>query len=170
MPLVSCPECRRSISDRAPVCPHCGFPVASSRDAPSQVAQPMPAIAAAAAPCSTSTSLLAIAYWQKLLLYALLISVLSQLPIYYCLQVPALAALGLLGFLANACWGMWCFYKLGMALEMPVPLIVLFSIGLCLPGVALLAMLVVTQRATTRLKLAGIRVGLLGANLNKILS
>lgn len=26
MPLMPCPECERPISDRAPACPHCGWP------------------------------------------------------------------------------------------------------------------------------------------------
>lgn len=28
MALVSCPDCGRSVSDRAPTCPHCGAPIA----------------------------------------------------------------------------------------------------------------------------------------------
>lgn len=28
MPLVSCPDCRRDVSPRAPSCPHCGAPIA----------------------------------------------------------------------------------------------------------------------------------------------
>lgn len=27
MALISCPECRRDVSDKAPACPHCGYPV-----------------------------------------------------------------------------------------------------------------------------------------------
>src|SRR5262249_35388945 len=30
MALISCPECRREVSDRAPACPHCGWPIAES--------------------------------------------------------------------------------------------------------------------------------------------
>lgn len=26
MPLMTCPDCARAISDRAPACPHCGWP------------------------------------------------------------------------------------------------------------------------------------------------
>lgn len=32
MALVTCTECRRQISDRAPACPHCGCPAAPSAD------------------------------------------------------------------------------------------------------------------------------------------
>lgn len=27
MALIDCPECKRSISDQAPACPQCGFPM-----------------------------------------------------------------------------------------------------------------------------------------------
>lgn len=30
MALISCPECRHSVSDQAPACPHCGYPIAGS--------------------------------------------------------------------------------------------------------------------------------------------
>ncbi len=31
MPLISCPECARQVSDRALVCPGCGYPIAPAR-------------------------------------------------------------------------------------------------------------------------------------------
>ncbi len=31
MALKSCPECEQSVSDMAPACPRCGYPVAGSR-------------------------------------------------------------------------------------------------------------------------------------------
>lgn len=34
MALVSCPECHREISDKAPSCPHCGFPLMQQPEAP----------------------------------------------------------------------------------------------------------------------------------------
>ena len=34
MALISCPECERQISDKAVVCPHCGYPVRELRQAP----------------------------------------------------------------------------------------------------------------------------------------
>lgn len=39
MALVTCEDCGRDVSDRAPACPNCGAPVASAhdRDAPSEV-------------------------------------------------------------------------------------------------------------------------------------
>ena len=31
MPLITCPECTKEISDRATACPHCGFPLNSDQ-------------------------------------------------------------------------------------------------------------------------------------------
>lgn len=31
MPLISCPECGKSVSNRAQACPHCGYPINTSR-------------------------------------------------------------------------------------------------------------------------------------------
>ena len=33
MPLISCPECSRQVSDAAPACPACGVPIAAASDA-----------------------------------------------------------------------------------------------------------------------------------------
>ena len=30
MPLMSCPECAKEVSDKAPSCPNCGVPIASA--------------------------------------------------------------------------------------------------------------------------------------------
>ena len=35
MALMNCPECRRSISDKALTCPHCGYPLQPSETSPS---------------------------------------------------------------------------------------------------------------------------------------
>ncbi|HCJ6434223.1 zinc ribbon domain-containing protein [Acinetobacter baumannii] len=32
MALISCPECKREISDQAKSCPHCGFPIEKIRN------------------------------------------------------------------------------------------------------------------------------------------
>jgi hypothetical protein len=32
MALITCPDCSREVSDRAPTCPGCGAPIATSRD------------------------------------------------------------------------------------------------------------------------------------------
>lgn len=37
MALINCPECHRSISDKAVTCPHCGFPLRPSERSPSNV-------------------------------------------------------------------------------------------------------------------------------------
>lgn len=44
MALISCPECGRSVSDRAVACPACGYPIAANAQpsAPQLVQRPMP--------------------------------------------------------------------------------------------------------------------------------
>lgn len=37
MALTNCPECRRSMSDKAVTCPHCGFPLRRSEGPPSSI-------------------------------------------------------------------------------------------------------------------------------------
>jgi sugar phosphate permease len=60
-------------------------------------------------------------------------------------------------------------FKLLQAVHMPVALIVLFSIGLFVPGLSMLVLILAVGRATRALQKAGVRVGLLGANLATLL-
>lgn len=39
MPLMNCPECSRPVSNQAPACPHCGYPLAGP--SPGQVPRPI---------------------------------------------------------------------------------------------------------------------------------
>ena len=32
MPLITCPDCKKEVSDRAPACPHCGAPIAKAAE------------------------------------------------------------------------------------------------------------------------------------------
>lgn len=32
MAIIKCPECQQDVSDRAPVCPHCGFPLEAEKE------------------------------------------------------------------------------------------------------------------------------------------
>lgn len=167
MPLIVCPECGHQISDRAPLCPHCGFPSVSQ----SIIRPPEPPIRAELVPQSSALSLSPlqeIAYRQKLLLYALLINFLSQLPMYCCFQSHSLVPLGLAGFVANAALGIWCLYRLGSALQLSPPVIAFFAVGLFFPCICLGVIYVFTQRASVALRQAGVRVGLMGANLAKV--
>ncbi|MFP4062064.1 MAG: zinc ribbon domain-containing protein [Halochromatium sp.] len=59
MALIDCPECGGQVSDRAPTCPHCGVPIASSAEArggaqPEQPSQAAIASASAAAPAAAN--------------------------------------------------------------------------------------------------------------------
>lgn len=162
MALVDCPECGRQVSDRAMACPQCGCPLHSP-------AAPEVMMTSSAAVMTSQPLVLSplqeIAYRQKLVLYALLINILSQLPQWAALQSPWLSPLGWLLLLANGVFSCWCMFKLLQAVRMPVALIVLFSIGLFVPGLSMLVLILVVGRATRALQKAGVRVGLLGANL-----
>ncbi len=50
MPLISCPECGRQVSDQAPSCPGCGVPIAARRPAAPIPPNAMPAAAEARVP------------------------------------------------------------------------------------------------------------------------
>ncbi len=51
MPLITCPDCNREISDRAPACPHCGLPNPASPP----LAAPPPAAPVNVSPKVTTT-------------------------------------------------------------------------------------------------------------------
>jgi hypothetical protein len=55
-----------------------------------------------------------------------------------------------------------------MALQYNIVVAVLFTIGTAIPWVGLLAMLAVNGRATKALRAGGVRVGLMGANLQDL--
>jgi hypothetical protein len=109
-----------------------------------------------------------IAYRQKLLLYAILIALLCQYPIWYFSQVIWLVPLGLFLYLAYTAFGLWSFFKLGDALSLPRVFTAFLAIGLFFPGVGLGAMYILVQRATSALQQAGVQVGLLGADLKSV--
>ena len=39
MALISCPECYHEVSDLAPMCPHCGYPVRKMEDLEEEMRQ-----------------------------------------------------------------------------------------------------------------------------------
>jgi hypothetical protein len=57
MALIDCPECGARVSDAAPACPKCGFPIAARKAQPTSVAQAdvTPAASAAAEPAASSS-------------------------------------------------------------------------------------------------------------------
>lgn len=50
MPLITCPDCGRSISDAAPACIYCGRPAAARRPPPARPEAPVPQAPKASAP------------------------------------------------------------------------------------------------------------------------
>lgn len=189
MPLIPCAECRRQISDQAVACPHCGFPLRNlTRSVPQPPLPPplppppvaIPASLVSERPASVvcppnrhsnvqaASPLQRIAYRQKLLLYAILIALLCQYPIWYGSQVIWLVPLGLLLYLAYTAFGLWSFFKLGDALSLPLVFTGFLAIGLFFPCVALGSMYVLVYRANSALQLAGVQVGLMGAHLPSV--
>jgi hypothetical protein len=165
MALMDCPECGRQVSDRAAACPQCGCPLQVSaplRVTPYQ-ANPSALTIESGVPMSP---LQEIAYRQKLLLYAVLIDLLCIHPLWMAFQVPRLLAFGIVLAVAKTVFAFWCFFKLGQALRMPQFLIGFYSLGLLLPLLfSALTMYILVERASRALKKAGVRVGLLGADL-----
>ncbi len=41
MALIACPECNKQVSDQAPACPHCGFPISRPASKPNGAVQLM---------------------------------------------------------------------------------------------------------------------------------
>jgi len=159
MQLLECPECQHNVSPRAVACPQCGFPIGSGTALLSQELVQAELV---------RSPLQEIAYRQKLLLYALLLYVVSQVPLTALTWSEWLAPLGWLGLLGNVALEAWCLYKLGRAMNMSVPVIVLLSLALFIPCVALIILLLVNQKATEALQRAGVRVGLMGARLDDV--
>ena len=55
MALINCPECQKSISDKAEFCPHCGLPAEYFRSVGTTVAEPAQVDAPKNSPKTTST-------------------------------------------------------------------------------------------------------------------
>jgi len=56
MALIACQECNKGISDKAPACPHCGFPMNGRHAPPSQaIADAAPAAATVNRPAAAET-------------------------------------------------------------------------------------------------------------------
>jgi hypothetical protein len=109
-----------------------------------------------------------IAYWQKLLLYGVVFNLLSLFPVSALISTDWFAWVGWLWSLGLFIFAAVCFVQLGRALRMPWPLLVFYSLGLPFPGVSLLVMVILVQRANKSLKQAGVPVGLMGAKLRPL--
>ncbi|HEX4143958.1 MAG TPA: zinc ribbon domain-containing protein [Pirellulales bacterium] len=166
MVTMHCPKCKHEISLMSKTCPHCGAAVSElgtlSTPPPPLPAQPRPA------------GLHELAYRQKMVLYAVLLNILTLLSNSFLSGLPESAltrVLPVLIVIASLClivFYIWAFYKLGVALGMSTVTICIVSILLVLPCISLIVLLVVINKATKRLQAAGVRVGLLGADLSTI--
>lgn len=227
MALIKCPECSRQVSDKAPACPQCGYPVAQalSRAIPQAVAattsksqrpeaqppvidSPAPlkdSLRPAAVPrvsplvqsgsgsktplpqppCQTPNTgraslaatacrdgdgerekdeLREIALRQRFLCYAILIYLVTFVPLFIMVSIPSLVVLALLGDLANTGLQIWCVFKLGRALKLPLAW--LWAATMFMPCIKLGFLFIINGRASSLLRKAGLRIGLLGADPN----
>lgn len=190
MPLMPCPECRKEISTHAKACPQCGFPLPASSSSTDVV---LAETALPAGPGMVSgflrsmqfpvppSPLQEIAYRQRLLLNAVLMNILTWVPITYLpgAESPAsptsnhllselLSLLGLMIVLGVGCFSVWCYWKLGRSLRWPWPLLAFLAIGLFVPGLSLLLQISIVGWATNGLRKKGVYVGLMGADLSKV--
>lgn len=69
-------------------------------------------------------------------------------------------------FLVVLPFQLYYIYKLAESLECGPP--ILWCIGMFIPLVSLILLLILSQKATTRLKDSGCKVGLMGANLDEV--
>ena len=150
---LACPRCGEEIGNQARICPNCG---ASG----SQLYPP--------------AKLYEIAYRQKQALAAVLLSLLPYLVLFACaalsppLKPPfgVLFALPLLAVaIASLILSVWSWYGLGMALGIAIWKVIVAEVLLFIPVISALALFLLTVRATRMLQMAGIEVGLMGANL-----
>jgi hypothetical protein len=152
----ACPRCGEEIGNQARICANCG---ASG----SQLFGP--------------AKLYEIAYSQKLVLYAVLVSLLLFLaylvsadcatvapPLSEPLALVLASLLVVVGFFSLVL-SVWSWYRLALALGMAFWKVIVSEILLFLPIASTVALLMLTVRATRMLQMAGVEVGLMGANL-----
>jgi hypothetical protein len=171
MPLVKCPDCGHNFSSHAKACPRCAYPLAELRNT-------LPKLSTASQPLRKPpigptlhqdtdpiAELQEIAYRQKLLMYAILLNVLSIVPAFALTSHPTLFLGGWMLQLCIAAIELWCAFRLGVALNMSLPIIWLCCLALLVPCVALVPLVFMSRSATIPLQRAGLRVHLLGADL-----
>jgi hypothetical protein len=177
MAIITCIECKQEVSDKAKACPHCGYPISgqTAHPLPSSSSPPfsqiqVPAKAAVRLQVDSIGQLQEIAYRQKMLLYSILVNILSIAPITVLFRYPSLEFLGGGLWLSAVVLQLWCWYRLGTVFGISQSKIWLLGVCLFVPYISLFILLVVNGRATSALKKAGVRVGLLGADLRTLRS
>jgi sugar phosphate permease len=108
----------------------------------------------------TSAELREIAKAQKLLIWSVAAGILSFFVIA--------TRMGILISLAISIFQIFALYKLGTALKLSVVWLVLFAVGMFIPLLNLLLLLSTNEKANKALKVAGVKVGFMGANPDDI--
>lgn len=91
---------------------------------------------------------------QRLLLWAVLASILGWI-------IP-------FAFLVTIPFQLYCVYKLAKALELGTGALILYLTAMFIPLVSLICLLVLNSKATSVLRDAGIKVGLMGAKPSEL--
>ena len=166
MALGNCISCGGTVSSAAPTCPHCGqpSPIGPALDPRNPfrppVAEPAPAPAATA-----SADLRAIAVNQKGVLWCILGGFAAGVTATVMKDSP-LAIFAGLAYIGVVIASVVYVYRLAAALHGTTAGVVLALLTL-VPCLGLVVLLVLSQQAIGRLQTAGIKVGLMGADLTQ---
>jgi len=98
---------------------------------------------------------------QNLLMYAVLVGVSA----YFLVHIPVV---GLLLVLAIAAFEIYAVYQLGTALRINTVLVIILCLCMFIPCISLLLLVLLSGRASKLLKANGVRVGLMGGNIDDI--
>lgn len=166
MALIACPSCDREISDMAAACPQCGHPTGGTANpfaAPAaSLADPVAAGAdypGAEYAGADYSKLNQVAHGQRLVLFALLIS------LFAALGAGAIGAYGmLLGNLVAIVLAIYGLIQMTIGFRYSVITQILLVASMLVPGLNWLVMLLICNRANKALKAAGYKVGLMGAD------
>lgn len=151
MATLNCPACAATVDGDLEACPQCGV-----------------SLLVASETGQAGGDLRTIAIGQKWLLYALLLSLLAQVPIFLLTRPGAFPPAGLALTLVIAVIQIAALCKLGVALKMHIASIIFCSLLMLVPCVSLITLMVINDKATKKLQAAGIKVGLMGAKLSAL--
>lgn len=122
---------------------------------------PVVPVADATAGAYTKADLRHLCKSQNLLMYA----VLAGFSAFFVSHIPLLGIPIVLGIVA---FEIYAVYQLGLALRISTPLVILLCLCMFIPCVSLLLLVLLSGRASKILKANGVRVSLMGGNIDDI--
>lgn len=154
MPLISCPSCAHQISDQAVACPQCGHPMATANP----YAAPGSSVADPVAAGTDYSALNEVARGQRILLLALLVSIVAAFSIGFLGETPVL----LISIVAGLA-GIYGLLVMARGLGYSILTRIVLTLGMLVPTLNWLVMLLLCNTANKKLKAAGYKLGLMGA-------